>query len=201
MEPIFFPNTVSLRRWFEDNHLKAIELVVGYYKLSAKKETITWSESVDEALCFGWIDGIRRSIDEERYQIRFTPRKPGSNWSAVNIEKVENLIRSGKMREAGLKAYSRRKEKKSRVYSYETAREFHLPEEMAAEFMKNTTAWDYFQSQAPSYRKITIRWVLTAKQDATRLKRLNELISSSAAGDWIKGMRWGKKKGRGTSRE
>ncbi len=198
MEPIFFPNTETLRRWYEENHLKASELLVGFYKTGTKKETITWSQSVDEALCFGWIDSIRRSIDEEGYSIRFTPRKPGSNWSAVNIEKMENLIRSGKMTDAGLAAYSKRKDSKSRIYSYETVNEFHLPKEMADEFRKNTAAWQYFQSQAPSYRKVTIRWVLSAKQDATKQKRLAELISSSEAGDWIKAMRWGKKKGLGT---
>ncbi len=106
---------------------------------------------------------------------------------------MENLIRSGRMMEAGLAAYSKRKDSKSRIYSYETAKEFHLPKEMADEFMKNTAAWQYFQSQAPSYRKVTIRWVLSAKQKDTQLKRLAELISSSAAGEWIKGMRWGKK--------
>jgi uncharacterized protein YdeI (YjbR/CyaY-like superfamily) len=194
MEPIFFPNTETLRKWYEENHLKASELLVGFYKTATKKETISWSESVDEALCFGWIDSIRRSMDEERYTIRFTPRKPGSNWSAVNIEKMENLIRAGRMTEAGLIAYSRRKDNKSRIYSYETDKEFHLPKEMADEFMKNAAAWQYFQSQAASYRKVTIRWVLSAKQKDTQLKRLAELISSSAAGEWIKGMRWGKRK-------
>ncbi len=193
MEPIFFKNTESLRKWFEENYLQEKELLVGYYKTATKKETITWSESVDEALCFGWIDGVRRSLDAESYTIRFTPRKPGSNWSAVNIEKAENLIRLGKMTEAGLAAYSRRKDSKSKVYSYETAKEFHLPQEMADAFMKNTVAWEYFQSQSPSYRKITIRWVLSAKQDATQWKRLDELIASSASGEWIKGMRWGRK--------
>ncbi len=194
MEPIFFPDTETLRRWFEINHLKESELIVGYYKISTKKKTISWSESVDEALCFGWIDGIRRSIDEERYCIRFTPRKPGSNWSAVNIQKMEYLIRAGKMTEAGLAAYSRRKESKSAIYSYETTKEFHLPKDMEENFMKNSAAWLYFQSQSPSYRKVTIRWVLSAKQEATRLKRLDELIASSASGEWIKSMRWGKKK-------
>jgi uncharacterized protein YdeI (YjbR/CyaY-like superfamily) len=194
MEPVFFPNTEELRKWFEENHLTAMELVVGFHKKATKRETITWSQSVDEALCFGWIDGIRRSLDEERYTIRFTPRKPGSNWSAVNIEKMENLIRAGKMTEAGLAAFSKRKESKSRIYSYETDKEFHLSKEMEDEFRKNAAAWQYFQSQTPSYRKVTIRWVLAAKQEATMQKRLAELISSSAAGDWIKGMRWGKKR-------
>lgn len=193
MEPIFFKNTESLRKWFEENYLQEKELLVGYYKTATKKETITWSESVDEALCFGWIDGVRRSLDAESYSIRFTPRKPGSNWSAVNIEKAENLIRLGKMTEAGLAAYSRRKDSKSRVYSYETAKEFHLPQEMADTFMKNTVAWEYFKTQSPSYRKITIRWVLSAKQDVTQWKRLDELIASSASEEWIKGMRWGRK--------
>jgi uncharacterized protein YdeI (YjbR/CyaY-like superfamily) len=201
MDPIYFPDTKTLRKWFEEHHLRATELVVGYYKTATKKETITWSESVDEALCFGWIDGVRRSIDGERYTIRFTPRKPGSNWSAVNIEKMENLIRSGKMKEAGLEAYSRRKDSKSRIYSYETNKEFRLPKEMADEFMKDAAAWQYFQSQSPSYRKVTIRWVLSAKQEPTQHKRLTELIASSAAGDWIKAMRWGKKKGQGTRDE
>lgn len=195
MEPIYFPDTKTLRKWFEENHLVATELIVGFYKTATKKETITWSQSVDEALCFGWIDGVRRSVDDERYTIRFTPRKPGSNWSAVNIEKMENLIRSGKMKEAGLVAYSRRKDSKSRIYSYETDRKFQLPEDMESEFRKNASAWQYFQSQAPSYRKVTIRWVMSAKQESTKYKRLAELISSSAAGDWIKAMRWGKKKG------
>lgn len=198
MEPLFFPNTEALRKWYEENHARASELIVGYYRTAAKKETVTWSESVDVALCFGWIDGIRRSIDSERYCNRFTPRRPGSNWSAINIEKVENLIRSGKMTEAGLEAYARRKESKSRVYSYETKKEFHLTKEMADEFMKNNSAWQYFQSQAPSYKKITIRWILSAKEEATRQKRLEELIASSGAGEWIKAMRWGKKKGPGT---
>ena len=166
---------------------------MGYYKTATQKETITWSESVDEALCFGWIDGVRRSVDAERYTIRFTPRKRGSNWSAVNIEKTENLIRLGKMTEAGLAAYSLRKDSQSRAYSYETAKEFHLPKDMADAFMQNTSAWEYFQSQSPSYRKVTIRWVLSAKQEATQKKRLAELIASSAAGDWIKAMRWGRK--------
>ena len=193
MEPIFFPDTQTLRNWFEVNHRKESELIVGFYKIATKKKTITWSESVDEALCFGWIDGIRRSIDEERYCIRFTPRKPGSNWSAVNIEKMENLICAGKMTEAGLAAYSRRKESKSAIYSYETTKESRLPMEMEENFMKESAAWQYFQSQSPSYRKVTIRWVLSAKQEATRQKRLDELIASSASGDWIKSMRWGKK--------
>ncbi len=194
MEPVYFSNTESLRKWFEENHLNSNELVVGFYKTGTKRKTITWSQSVDEALCFGWIDGIRRSVDEERYCIRFTPRKPGSNWSAINIEKMENLIRAGRMTDAGLAAFSKRKDSKSRVYSYETDKEFHLTGEMTDEFMKNPSAWEYFQSQSPSYRKVTIRWVLGAKQESTREKRLAELISSSAAGDWIKAMRWGKKK-------
>jgi uncharacterized protein YdeI (YjbR/CyaY-like superfamily) len=194
MEPIFFPDTESLRKWYEENHFRSVELVVGFYKNATKKETITWSQSVDEALCFGWIDGIRRSLDEESYTIRFTPRKPGSNWSAINIEKMENLVRAGKMTDAGLAAFSKRKESRSRVYSYETTKEFHLTDAMEDEFRKNATAWKYFQSQTPSYRKVTIRWVLSAKQEATRQKRLAELIASSATGDWIKAMRWGKKK-------
>jgi len=194
MEPFFFPTQSSLRAWFEKNHETEKELLVGYYKTATGRESITWSESVDEALCFGWIDGIRRSIDAESYCIRFTPRKPYSIWSAINIRKVEELTKSGHMRPAGLEAFSKRMESGSRIYSYETTEEASLPAGMETQFIQDVKAWHYFQSQAPAYRKVTIRWVMSAKQDATRQKRLNELISSCNAGEWIKAMRWGKKK-------
>ena len=193
MEPVFFISPSALRKWYEENHSTAAELVVGYYKRGTRKETITWSQSVDEAICFGWIDGVRRSIDEESYSIRFTPRRPGSAWSAINIQKAEEMTGSGKMHPAGLEAFSRRKESRSRIYTYEINKEFRLTESMVDQFMQNKNAWKYFHSQAPSYRKVTIRWVLSAKQEATRLKRLDELITSSEAGEWIKAMRWGKK--------
>ena len=194
MKPVFFTSQSALRAWFEQYHETEIELLVGYYKIATGRESITWSQSVDEALCFGWIDGIRRSIDEERYCIRFTPRKPGSNWSAVNIRKVEEMIHRGWMHPAGLEAYSKRKDSRSRIYSYEKIDEAYLPEDMKNHFRQDAKAWHYFQSQALSYRKVTTRWVMSAKQDVTRLKRLHELITSCGNGEWIKAMRWGQKK-------
>jgi uncharacterized protein YdeI (YjbR/CyaY-like superfamily) len=193
MNPIFFESPAALRAWFDKNHATQKELLVGYYKISTGRDSVTWSQSVDEALCFGWIDGIRRSIDDESYCIRFTPRKPSSIWSAVNIRKVEELTEKGKMMPEGIEAYSKRNEKHSRIYSYETPNGTKFTSDMENLFKLQPGAWEYFQSQAPSYRKVTIRWVMGAKQEATRLKRLGELILSSGAGEWIKAMRWGKK--------
>jgi uncharacterized protein YdeI (YjbR/CyaY-like superfamily) len=188
----FFPTQKQLRKWFEKNHKTEKELFVGYYKVSTDKHSVTWSESVDEAICFGWIDGIRKNIDEESYCIRFTPRKPTSNWSAINIKKVEELTRLGLMKPEGLKAFSFRKESKSKIYSYEnTAVEFDKSFE--EKFKSNRKAWLYFQSMPPSYKKITTRWVMSAKQEATRIKRLKELIHDCALGKKIKAMSYGKK--------
>ncbi len=193
MEPVYFTDAESLRRWFEENHDCEKELLVGYYKKETKRESISWSESVDEALCFGWIDGIRRSIDAERYCIRFTPRNPGSNWSAVNLKKVDELIRTGRMREAGMKVYALRKPEKEQVYSYENKDQHVFTEEMEQRFRQQESAWSYFNAQTASYRKTTVRWVMGARQEATKMKRLEELIASSASGEYIKAMRWAKK--------
>jgi len=193
MEPIFFKNQAALREWFERNHATETELLIGYYKTATGRDSVTWSQSVDEALCFGWIDSIRRSIDAETYCNRFTPRRPGSNWSALNIRKVNELTKKGQMHAAGLKAFSLRKENRSRVYSYETSTGDMLSESMVDEFRLNPKAWKYYESQAPSYRNVTTRWVLGAKQDNTRIRRLQELIDSCEAGEWIRAMRWGKK--------
>ena len=188
----FFPTQKHLRKWFEKNHKKEKELLVGYYKVSSDKPSINWSQSVDEAICFGWIDGIRKSIDEECYCIRFTPRNPKSNWSAINIQKVEELTKVGLMKPEGLKAFSYRKAEKSKVYSYENpAVEFDKTYEKR--FKANKQAWNYFKSTAPSYQKTTTRWVMSPKQEITRLKRLNELINDCAAGKKIKSMNYGKK--------
>lgn len=192
MNAVFFPTPKHLRKWFQKNHNKEKELLVGFYKVSTGKPTVTWSQAVDEAICFGWIDGIRKSIDEESYCIRFTPRNPKSNWSAVNTKKVERLTQLGLMKPEGLKAFSFRKDSKSKAYSYE-----NLPASFDKSFEKkfkaNKQAWKYFQSTTPSYRKITTRWVLSARQEATRLKRLNELITDCAAAKKIKAMSYGKK--------
>jgi len=181
MNPIFFENKQAFHRWLKENHNIAKELLVGYYKVSTGKPSMTWSESVDQALCFGWIDGIRRSIDDESYSIRFTPRKPNSNWSAVNIKKVEELIAAGQMTPAGLRLFEMRKEEKSEVYSYENRIET-FPPEVEARFKQNEKAWEFFSKQAPSYRKTAIYWVMSAKQAVTFEKRLAQLIESSEKG-------------------
>jgi uncharacterized protein YdeI (YjbR/CyaY-like superfamily) len=185
LSPTFFATKSELRKWFEKNHQKAKELLVGFYKVGTKKPSITWSESVDEAICFGWIDGVRKSIDADSYCIRFTPRKPGSIWSAINIKKVEALSKQGLMQASGLEAFSKRQEHKSRIYSYEKESS-SLPEDFLKKFKANKKAWNYFQSMAPSYQKTCIHWVTSAKQDATKTKRLEELIRDSGAERKIK---------------
>jgi uncharacterized protein YdeI (YjbR/CyaY-like superfamily) len=184
-QPTFFPGPKDFRKWFEKNHDKVKELLVGFYKVTSEKKSITWSESVDEAICFGWIDGVRKSIDPESYCIRFTPRKPTSIWSAINIKKVEELTKKGLMHSSGLAAYSKRQEKKSAIYSYEKP-----PEKLSPEFLKklkaNKKAWDYFQTMPPSYQRTCVHWVMTAKRESTKIKRLNELIKDSVVERKIK---------------
>lgn len=178
MTPKFFETPDDFRKWLEMNHATETELIVGYYKVASGKPSITWPESVDQALCFGWIDGVRRSVDNESYCIRFTPRRSNSIWSAVNIKKVEELTKAGLMQEAGLKAYSLLSENKSKIYSYEKA-----PEELDTKseklFKKNKKAWDFFIQQAPSYKKVMIHWIMNAKQEKTRLSRLEKTIEAS----------------------
>jgi uncharacterized protein YdeI (YjbR/CyaY-like superfamily) len=179
MSAIFFKNQNEFRKWLEKNHDKKLEIYVGYYKLNSGKATMTWSESVDQALCFGWIDSVKNTIDHESYQIRFTPRKKSSIWSAVNIAKVEKLKAEGLMHSSGLNIYDLRTEAKSRVYSFENE-EQKLSSEYEKLFRKDKKAWEYFQSLTPSYRKSSLNWVMSAKLETTRLKRLNELIADSA---------------------
>lgn len=188
MEPIFFANTSELRKWFEKNHDKEKELLVGYYKTHTGKPSITWSQSVDQALCFGWIDGIRKSLGETGYTIRFTPRKPGSIWSDINIKKVEEFTQKGLMRPAGIEAFNKRDEKKSRVYSFEQ-KNIQLDKNFEKQFKQNKKAWNFFQSQPPSYRKPAMWWVMSAKQDETKQRRLATLIKDSEEGQRIKQMR------------
>ena len=152
---------------------------MGFYKTGSGKPSVTWPESVDQALCFGWIDGIRKRIDDESYSIRFTPRKPTSTWSAVNIKRVEELTQQGLLTPAGLKAFEARKENRSGIYSYEQ-RSATLPPEYEKVLKKNKAAWTFFQARPASYRKAAVWWVVSAKQAATRLKRLDQLIDLSA---------------------
>ena len=178
MKATFFPSPADFRKWLEQNHETETELIVKFYKVKTKKASITWSQSVDQALCFGWIDGVRRSIDEESYSIRFTPRKKNSIWSAINIKKVAELTQSDLMTEAGQKAYSFRTEDKSNVYSYEDA-PLKFSTIYEKEFKKNKTAWEFYLKQPPSYKKLIIHYVMTAKQEKTRLSRLGKVIQAS----------------------
>ena len=182
MEPQFFATPAEFRAWLEEHHADEPELLVGFYKKSSGKPSMTWSESVDEALCFGWIDGVRRSVDDERYTIRFTPRRPRSTWSAVNIERAKELARLGRMRPAGVKAFEARRDDASAIYSYEQRHAATLDPEHEREFRANTQAWEFFQRQPPSYRKAAIWWVVGAKKEETRRKRLATLIGDSAEG-------------------
>ena len=181
MNPKFFKTPSAFRKWLEAHHASSKELWVGFYKKGSGKPSIDWPESVDEALCFGWIDGIRKSIDTESYRIRFTPRKPTSVWSAVNIKNVEKLIKEKRMQRAGLKAFAARKENRSGIYSYEQ-RSPELVEPYLGMLKRNKAAWKFFQAQPPSYRKVMNWWVVGAKQEATRVKRLDKLIEESAQG-------------------
>ena len=179
MKPTFFKNAAEWRHWLKENHDKVDELWLGYYKKDSGKVNYTWSESVDEAICYGWIDGLRRSIDAESYMIRFTPRRPTSIWSAVNIEKVKVLTKKGLMRPAGLKAWENRKHSKSKIYSFEQKPQALAPE-YVKQFKKNPKAWAFFSEKlAPSYKKSSIHWVMSAKREDTRQRRLITLIESS----------------------
>jgi uncharacterized protein YdeI (YjbR/CyaY-like superfamily) len=177
----------EFRAWLEEHHETEREIEVVFYKKGSGKPSMTWSESVDEALCFGWIDGVRRGRDEHSYTIRFTPRKPRSNWSKVNVAKVEQLKARGLMRAAGLAAFERRTEENTGVYSFEN--ETELAPEYDAQLRSNKAASDYFESRPPWYRRTAIHLVMSAKREETRLRRLAQLIEDSAAGRDIKQLR------------
>jgi uncharacterized protein YdeI (YjbR/CyaY-like superfamily) len=181
MKPTFFETPAAFREWLEQHHADADVLLVGYYKKGSGKPSLTWPESVDQALCFGWIDGVRKSIDEVSYTIRFTPRRAGSIWSSVNIKRAQVLIEQGLMRPAGLKAFEARKENKSGIYSYEQ-RSVDLAEPYQGLLKKNKAAWSFFQKQPASYRKAMSWWIVSAKKEETRLKRLEQLVACSAQG-------------------
>src|SRR5688572_16589754 len=187
-KPKFFATPAEFRRWLEKNHATADVLEVGYYKKESGRPSITWKESVDQALCFGWIDGVRHSIDDISYSSRFTPRKPGSRWSAVNIKRAQELIEAGLMQPAGVAAFERRDPEKDARYSYQFKEE-ELPAECARLLKANARAHEFFQAQPPGYRKMMTRYVLTAQKEETRLKRLERVIAESAAGRRIDPMK------------
>ena len=191
--PTFFPTPEDFRKWLAENHDKATELWVGYYKKATKIPSIDWSQSVDQALCYGWIDGIRKSIDEKSYKIRFTPRRPKSIWSTVNIKKIAELTEKGLMMPAGIAIWEKRKEKKSEVYAYEQEKP-DLSEEYKAKIKENEKAWTYFESLSPYYKKASVWYIMSAKREETRQKRLNLLIECSAEGLKIPHLRKPKKK-------
>lgn len=178
MEVTFFKSPSELRNWLQANHDKAKELWIGFYKKSSGRTGITYAEALDEALCFGWIDGIRKSVDEISYTNRFTPRKPGSIWSMVNIKRAGELAEAGLMHPSGLKAFGERDEKKSKLYSYEE-RVRKLDDVYEEQFRANKGAWDFFQAQPPGYQRSAAWWVMSAKREDTRLKRLAALIEGS----------------------
>jgi uncharacterized protein YdeI (YjbR/CyaY-like superfamily) len=185
-EPIYFDSPAEFRAWLEQHHQTATEVWVGQWKKATGRATVTWAEAVDEALCFGWIDGILRRVDDQRHMQRFTPRKPSSNWSAVNIDNVERLRAEGRMRPAGEAAFARRRDDKTAVYSYEQRENPQLATEEQAQLEADAAAWAYFSSRPPSYRRPAIWWVISAKKPETRARRLAALIADSAAGRPIK---------------
>jgi uncharacterized protein YdeI (YjbR/CyaY-like superfamily) len=180
-KPTFFKTPSDFRTWLSKHHKTADELWVGFYKKDSGKPSITWPESVDEALCVGWIDGVRKRIDDVSYKIRFSRRRPRSVWSSVNIKRMPELVKEGRMLPAGEEAFARRLENRSGIYAYEQ-RPAELPDPYAKKLKQNKAAWKFFESQPPYYRKLATWWIVSAKQEETRLKRLKKLIEVSAEG-------------------
>ena len=179
---VFFATPTEFRAWLQEHHATARVLWVGYFKKASGRPSNTWPESVDEALCYGWIDGLRKSIDDASYMIRFTPRKPDSNWSAVNMGRVAELTAQGRMQPAGVAAFARRRDETSAIYSYEQREQAALDEAEEQQMRANPAAWQFFQAQPRSYRQAAIRWVISAKKPETRRSRLARLIEDSAQG-------------------
>ena len=182
MDPTFFATPSEFRAWLEENHARIPELSVGFYKTGSGRPSITWPEAVDQALCFGWIDGARRGIDDVSYKIRFTPRKTRSFWSAVNIKRVGELAALGQMTTAGTRAFEQRAGERSGVYSYEQSKTVRLDDAYELRFRANEQAWSFFTSQPPWYQRAAIWWVVSAKREETRLRRLAALIEDSERG-------------------
>ena len=184
--PTFFPSTTAFREWLAANAGSATELLVGFHKVGTGRSSMSWSGSVDEALCFGWIDGVRKRIDDAAYSIRFTPRKPGSIWSAINIAKVGQLQAEGRMTPAGAEAFAKRTEAKSVVYAYEQEETAELSSAELRAFKRNKAAWRFFESTPPGYKKVLLHWVSSAKKPETRAARLAKLLEASAAGQRLR---------------
>ena len=194
VKPKFFPTPADWRVWLEKHHADAEEVWVGFYKRDSGRASITWAESVDGALCFGWIDGVRRSIDESSYMIRFTPRRSRSVWSAINIKRATELHADGLMHASGFAAFEKRQSKRSAIYSYEQRKTAELPAEFLRKFQSEETAWNFFEAQPPWYRRTSTYWVISAKKEETRARRLEQLTDCSKRGKPIPALTRPKKK-------
>ena len=185
---VYFESAAAFGAWLDRHHAAKTELWVGFHRKDTGRPSLTWPESVDEALCHGWIDGIRKRVDDGRYTIRFTPRKPGSVWSAINMRKAKVLIASGRMRPGGLAAFRARRDDRSAIYSFELARALKLPAALERILRKNAAAWTFFRSRTDAYRRTSSWWIVSAKKDETRRKRLAVLIACSESGRPIPGL-------------
>jgi uncharacterized protein YdeI (YjbR/CyaY-like superfamily) len=188
-KPVFFATPAKFRAWLRKNHQRASLLWVGFYRKASGRPSITWPESVDQALCFGWIDGLRKTVDDASYMIRFSPRKPTSTWSAINIRRAKELRSMGLMSPAGLRAFAKRAPDKSAIYSYEQRHNARLTAAQEKRFRANRKAWQFFCARAAWYQRTATRWVISAKKEETRAKRLSILIEDSAAGRTIPPLR------------
>lgn len=182
VNPVFFPGPTDFRHWLAEHSTTAAEVWVGFYKKGSGLPSLTWPEAVDQALCFGWIDGIRKGLAADSYTIRFTPRKQDSTWSSVNLNRVAELTELGLMQPAGLKAFEHRQEKRSGIYSYEQTEVARLTEEEEQQFQANLAAWQFFQAQGPGYQKTKYWWIINAKKFETRRNRLAALIEACTQG-------------------
>ena len=182
VRPKFFSSPIQFRKWLEKNHNKKTELLVGLHKKNSGNKTLTYAEALDEALCFGWIDGVRKNFDETSYTIRFTPRKPKSIWSRINVDHVERLKKEGRMMPSGLATYAKKEDKRTGIYSFENA-----PRELPAKYLKtfraNKEAWKFFSAQPPGYRRLVVFWVVSARREETQIRRLEHLVKISANGE------------------
>ena len=182
MKPVFFPTPAEFRGWLDRHHASTAELWVGFYKKKSGKIAMTYAEAVDEALCFGWIDGVLHRVDDDSYMHRFSPRRPGSIWSNINVGHVARLTAAGRMHPAGLAAFGARDPGRTGIYSFESKRPLKLPADFARRFRANPTAWKFFSAQAPSYQRLVLHKIVTSKQAATRERWLARAISASAQG-------------------